>query len=133
MKTQSEAMQQFLETMKSTIDNWKSPYKSIDEMLEDWFSFVEPFLANPERHKDALKAIMEGISQQCLQIKQQEQESPGDKIIKMIIRPLRGPYVSLFYVRRIKSIRDPFVPESSTWTSFRRGRRRRKRCPGGNL
>jgi hypothetical protein len=57
--TPSEAMQRFLEKMKPLMSgDLKSRYKSTDEVSEDCFSLIEPFVANPQRHKDALKMIV---------------------------------------------------------------------------
>jgi tetrahydromethanopterin S-methyltransferase subunit B len=105
--TQSEAMQRFLEKMKPLIlGNTISRYKSTDEVFEDCFSLIEPFVANPQRHKDALKMIVEGISAQAMMV-QLQPFMKMTRVLQKIGVARVDPNLDL--IRRIESIRDDLL------------------------
>jgi len=104
MLTQSEAMQQFLQKMKPLFGGDFTPqYKSVDEAYEDCFSLLEPFIANPQRHKEAVKALVEGFGAQAALVQLRDVMK-----LAMILRRLGFPkhVASLEAVQRIESIRD---------------------------
>jgi hypothetical protein len=114
MITQSEAMQRFLGKMKPLLlGKLTAQYKSYDEVVEDGFSFLEPFVANPQRHKEAIKMIMGGMGAQLILLELEDDSlwlrrslgKTGFSLLGKIgfIRP------NLEMLRRVETVRDELL------------------------
>jgi hypothetical protein len=107
MMTQSEAMQQFLEKMKPVIlGDYISQYKSVDDVFEDFFSLIEPFVANPQRHKVALKMIFDGYSAQMTMVQLRGLFSLTAMAKKIRLTSFKPNFDA---IRKIESIRDDLL------------------------